>query len=65
VLDRLHGGERQLTLLALEAGFGSYNRFHAVFRAQMGMSPREYLALHLLDEESALRSRSPKKRKAE
>jgi AraC-like DNA-binding protein len=40
LLDR---GETNLLVAALEAGFGSYSHFHRVFRAQLHVSPREYL----------------------
>jgi AraC-like DNA-binding protein len=40
LLDR---GETNLLEAALEAGFGSYSHFHRVFRAQLLVTPREYL----------------------
>ena len=40
LLDR---GETNLLEASLEAGFGSYSHFHRVFRAQLHVTPREYL----------------------
>ncbi|HLK89694.1 MAG TPA: helix-turn-helix transcriptional regulator [Polyangia bacterium] len=40
LLDR---GHTSLLDVALQAGFGSYAQFHRVFRAQLRVSPRDYL----------------------
>ncbi len=40
----LSGGDANLLEAALDAGFGSYAQFHRVFRQQMGVTPKEYLA---------------------
>lgn len=40
---RLAEGERNLTGLALDAGFGSYSQFHRVFKQHMGQGPAAYL----------------------
>lgn len=37
-------GRRTLLAASLEAGFGSYPQFHRVFVAEVGQSPRDYLA---------------------
>lgn len=37
-------GEESLTRAAIKAGFGSYSQCHRVFRALMGLSPRDFMA---------------------
>jgi AraC-like DNA-binding protein len=34
--------EKNAAAIAYESGFGSVSRFYAVFRDQIGMSPREF-----------------------
>jgi AraC-like DNA-binding protein len=40
-LERLRGGENDLTALALDLGFSSHSHFSDAFRAEFGTAPRE------------------------
>jgi AraC-like DNA-binding protein len=49
LLRLLEAGASNLTQAALEAGFGSYSQCHRVFRALLGLSPRDYVRAELRD----------------
>jgi AraC-like DNA-binding protein len=46
-LRLLEAGASNLTWAALDAGFGSYSQCHRVFRALLGLSPRDYVRAEL------------------
>jgi AraC-like DNA-binding protein len=60
LLDR---GHDSLHDAALAAGFGSYAQFHRVFRAQLRVTPRDYLHPASADPRRTGRSRSPRERR--